>query len=144
MNEDSKTITVLLVDDDEADREAVERSFEEQKIANPLQTACDGVEALALLRGEQKPGVKKPYVVLLDLNMPRMNGIEFLKELRADPALNSTIVFVLTTSDEERDKAAAYEYNVAGYVVKASAGTDFVKLLTMLENYWRIVEFPPN
>jgi CheY-like chemotaxis protein len=84
----------------------------------------------------------RPYLILLDLNMPRMNGIEFLAELRSDPQLRSSIVFVLTTSNAEEDKVESYGYNVAGYIVKSEVGHRFVNLITMLGHFWRIVEFP--
>jgi CheY-like chemotaxis protein len=82
--------------------------------------------------------------VLLDLNSPRMNGIELLDEIRKDSALKDSIVFVLTTSNTAEDKVAAYEKQVAGYIVKEKAGKDFAKLTCMLENYWRVIEFPPQ
>ena len=83
-------------------------------------------------------------MVLLDINMPRMNGIEFLEALRADPKLSRTIVFVLTTSDREEDKVAAYEHHVAGYILKSRAGEDFLEVIKLLRVYWRLVEFPPT
>ena len=80
--------------------------------------------------------------MLLDLNMPRMNGIEFLRELRADPDLHSTVVVVLTTSDEERDKVEAYNLNVAGYLVKPVTFVSFVETMATLNKYWTLVELP--
>jgi len=80
--------------------------------------------------------------VLLDLNMPRMGGIEFLAELRADPSLRRTIVFVMTTSAAEEDRLRAYEKNIAGYVVKHRLGQSFLESISMLEHYWRVIEFP--
>ena len=81
-------------------------------------------------------------IVLLDLNMPRMNGIEFLKELRADPDLHMTPVVVLTTSDDERDKINAYNLNVAGYLLKPVTFANFVEVMAALNKYWTLVEFP--
>jgi len=132
-------VKVLLVDDNDVDAEGVERAFRKHRILNPIIRARDGREALASLRSG---AVIKPFIVLLDLNMPRMNGIEFLQELRADPTLHDSIVFVLTTSARDEDRAASYGFNVAGYVVKESVGEDFIKLLEMLGAYWRIVELP--
>ena len=74
--------------------------------------------------------------------MPRMNGLEFLTELRADPELRDSIVFVLTTSRSDEDRVASYNLNVAGYIVKSDVGAGFVRLLGLLDHYWRIVEFP--
>lgn len=135
-------VNILLVEDDEIDVMAVKRAFRELKIANPLYEASDGVEALELLRNANGKSVPRPYIILLDLNMPRMGGIEFVKELRADPALKSSIVFVMTTSAAEEDRINAYNLNVAGYVLKHSPGHSFIEAVAMLEHYWRIVEFP--
>lgn len=138
------TVTVLLVEDDEVDVEAIERAFKRARIANPIVHVTDGIEALSALRGElaTKP-VRRPYLILLDLNMPRMNGIEFLQELRNDDKLQDSVVFVLTTSDADRDKVAAYAQQVAGYMVKSKAGEDFMQMIGLLDHYWRVVEFPP-
>ena len=138
------SVTLLLVEDDAIDAEAIQRAFRQHRIANPFVVVRDGVEALAALRGESEVEVPHPYVVLLDVNMPRMNGIEFLDAIRADPALSRTIVFVLTTSDREEDKVAAYEHNVAGYILKSRAGEDFLEVVKLLRVYWRLVEFPPS
>ena len=131
------SVTLLLVEDDAIDAEAIQRAFRQHRIANPFVVVRDGVEALAALRGESEVEVPHPYVVLLDVNMPRMNGIEFLDAIRADPALSRTIVFVLTTSDREEDKVAAYEHNVAGYILKSRAGEDFLEVVKLLRVYWR-------
>ena len=137
------TVTILLVDDDKVDAMAVKRSFRELHIANPVVGARNGVEALELLRGENGcEKVPSPCLVLLDLNMPRMGGLEFLEELRADPSLRRTLVFVMTTSAADEDKIRAYDKNVAGYVLKHRPGQSFLESISMLEHYWRIVEFP--
>ena len=137
------TVTILLVEDDDIDTEAVERAFRKARIANPIMRAKDGIEALAMLRGEQgrKP-LLHPYLILLDLKMPGMGGLKFLDELRRDPDLSNAVVFVLTTSSDEQDMAKAYEKYVAGYIVKSRAGDNFVGLIGMLDHYWRIVELP--
>lgn len=138
-------VTLLLVEDDRVDAEAIQRAFHQQKIANPFVVVPDGEEALRALRGAPgAPAVEEPFLILLDINMPRMNGFEFLRALRADPDLHRSIVFVLTTSEEESDKLAAYESHVAGYIVKSRAGEDFLKVVQMLRAYWRIIEFPPG
>ena len=136
---DGRTLHIVLVDDDEVDVMNVQRAFEKNRITNPLHVAGGGLEAPALLRG----GCVGPRrLVLLDLNMPRMNGIELLRELRADPALHATSVVVLTTSNEERDKVDAYELNVAGYLVKPVTFASFVELMAALSKYWTLVEMP--
>ena len=81
-------------------------------------------------------------MVLTDINMPRMDGIELLEEIRKDDKLKPSVVFVLTTSQREEDKVRAYQFNVAGYLIKSHVGEDFMKMVDMLDRYWKIVEFP--
>ncbi len=90
--------------------------------------------------GQEK--ISSPYLILLDINMPRMNGIELLREIRADEALKTSIVFMLTTSATEEDRIGAYEYNVAGYLLKNQVMDTFNNALEMLDHYWKVVEFP--
>jgi CheY-like chemotaxis protein len=104
-------INFLLVEDDEVDVKNVQRAFKKNNINNPLFIAGNGEEALVLLRGNgNAPITPPPQVVLLDLNMPKMGGLEFLQEVRKDSRFKSLSIFVLTTSDEERDKIAAYNF----------------------------------
>jgi len=136
-------VTILLVEDDKVDVMAMKRAFRDLKIANPVVTAKDGFEALQHLRGEAGLNpVPRPHLVLLDLNMPRMGGLEFLEELRNDPSLAQTLVFVMTTSSAEEDRMRAYAMNVAGYVLKHRFGQSFLEAVAMLEHYWRVIEFP--
>ena len=133
-------IHVLLVDDDDIDVMNVRRAFEKGNISNPLYVARDGIEGLKMLRdGAIPPGRR---LVLLDLNMPRMNGIEMLRELRKDPAHHATPVVVLTTSNEERDRMDAYGLHVAGYLLKPVTFLNFVELMVTLNRYWQLVEYP--
>ncbi|MFW8595503.1 response regulator [Cribrihabitans neustonicus] len=136
-------LNILLVEDDDGDAKAVQRAFRNVRLANRIIRTVDGIEALELLR-EQDPERKMPvpYILLVDINMPRMNGIELVQELRNDPALKQTLVFILTTSKIEEDKAAAYDLNVTGYIVKETAGRDFLNLVDMIDSYWRVVEVP--
>ena len=134
-----KEVTVLLVEDDEVDVMAVLRAFERAKIGNPVKVAHDGIEALEILR---EGAVNKPFLILLDLNMPRMNGLEFLDVIRADKNLKDAVVFVLTTSKAEEDKCAAYQHNIAGYIVKERVGEEFLDAVSLLSHYWKIVELP--
>lgn len=136
---DSRELHILLVDDDEVDVMTVRRALTKARLTNPIHAASDGEEALALLRGG---AVGPRRIVLLDLNMPRMTGIEFLQALRADPALHATAVVVLTTSNEERDKIEAYRLHVAGYLVKPVTFASFVDLMATLNKYWTLVEMP--
>ena len=136
-------INLLLVDDDEVDVMGLKRALKELKIANPVTVAGDGIEALEHLRGENgRAKLASPFIILLDLNMPRMTGIEFLKEIRKDPALKSSIVFVLTTSSADEDITRAYKNNVAGYIVKSNPADTFRDAVQLLNYYWTIVELP--
>lgn len=133
-------LNILLVEDDEVDVMNVRRAFKKNNISNPLWVAGNGEEALEVLRSGEIPADRR--LILLDLNMPRMNGIEFLRELRADPALALTPVVVLTTSDDERDRVNAYNLNVAGYILKPVTLMNFVEAMATLNKYWTLVELP--
>jgi CheY-like chemotaxis protein len=136
----SSLINILLVEDDEVDVMNVKRAFEKAHILNPLFVAGNGIEALQKLRSGEIPNHRR--LVLLDLNMPRMNGIEFLRELRRDPELCQTVVVVLTTSAQDRDKFDAYHLNIAGYLVKPVTFDKFCDLMVTLNRYWTLVELP--
>jgi CheY-like chemotaxis protein len=143
MSSDRK-MNFLLVEDDHVDVKNVQRAFKKTNIDNPLHVAGNGEEALQMLRGEkegQEP-IPRPLVILLDLNMPKMNGIELLQELRKDPELKPTSVFVLTTSDEEKDKVEAYDLNVSGYILKPIQSGQFLDTIKTLDAYWTLCEFP--
>ena len=135
-----RMLNILLVEDDEVDVMNIRRAFKKGNITNPLFVAGNGIEALEALRGDEIP--KSRRLVLLDLNMPRMNGIEFLRELRADPELSPTPVVVLTTSDAERDKVEAYNLHVAGYLLKPVTFGNFCETMASLNKYWALVEMP--
>ncbi|MEB0033044.1 response regulator [Undibacterium sp. RTI2.1] len=136
-------INILLVEDDEVDVMSVKRAFRELKIANPMTEAKDGIEALEILRGVNGcVPIPHPLIILLDLNMPRMGGLEFLDELRKDPDLHRCVVFIMTTSADERDRVRAYDKNVAGYLLKHDPGRSFMDAIAMLQHYWRVVELP--
>jgi CheY-like chemotaxis protein len=140
-----KVINILLVEDDEVDVMNVKRAFKKNNITNPLYVAGNGLEALAMLRGQEgKPPIIPTHrrLILLDLNMPKMNGIEFLQELRADPELKATPVIVLTTSDEDKDKLEAYNLNVGGYILKPVTFMNFAQIMGTLNNYWTLSELP--
>ncbi len=138
-----KMVNLLLVEDDDVDVQGFKRAFSKQRIANPITVAQDGIEGLEYLRGTNgKTKLPRPCIILLDLNMPRMNGIEFLQTLRADEELKDSIVFMITTSKAEEDKTRAYGLNVAGYIVKQDPVNTFLDAVSLLEHYWRVVEFP--
>ena len=139
----SKPVSILLVEDDKIDQKSIKRSFKKMRISNPLQIANDGVEAWEILtKAEGAPELKRPYMVILDINMPRMNGIELLRKIRGHGTLKDTIVFILTTSNDEKDKFEAFECNVAGYMLKTDMDNSFMEAVQLVENYWRVVEFP--
>ncbi|MDC0684114.1 response regulator [Sorangium sp. So ce327] len=140
MDVEEKLLNILLVEDDDVDVMNVRRAFKRNNISNPLWVAGNGVEALEMLRSGVVPVERR--LILLDLNMPKMNGIEFLRELRADPELGATSVVVLTTSNDDRDKVGAYNLNVAGYLLKPVTFLSFVELMAALNKYWRLVELP--
>jgi len=140
-----KMVNILLVEDDEVDVMNVKRAFKKNNVMNPLHVATNGYEALEILRGSGKAASGIPRerrLVLLDLNMPKMGGIEFLRELRADAELRPTPVVVLTTSNEERDRVEAYNLNVAGYILKPVTLTSFMETMATLNKYWMLSEFP--
>jgi CheY-like chemotaxis protein len=133
----SKAVTILLVEDDEIDVKALRWAFDKLKIANPLLIAHDGVEAWEMLQE-----LPRPYLIITDINMPRMNGIELLRKIRQSERCRDSIVFVLTTSNDEQDKIDAYDLYVAGYMLKSDMGTSFTRAIGLVENYWKVVEFP--
>ncbi len=141
----ARLLNILLVEDDELDVISVQRAFSKSNISNPVFIAENGIEALKILRGESEKA--KPYpldrrLILLDLNMPRMNGMEFLRELRADSRLSMLPVVVLTTSNEERDRVDAYRLNVAGYILKPVTLANFFEMMATLNSYWSMSELP--
>ena len=130
MKDSSGEVTLLLVEDDDVDAMTIQRSFKANRIGNPIIRAYDGLAALDMLRNGEIPS---PYVILLDIQMPRMNGLEFLEKIRADEALKHSVVFVLTTSKAEEDITAGYQQHIAGYFVKNESGENFIDLVNVLE-----------
>jgi CheY-like chemotaxis protein len=136
-------MNILLVDDDDVSAESVVRSLRKNAMDFPITLATDGVEALEILRGTHSQlQIKKPYLIILDLNMPRMNGFEFLQEIRADLGLKDSVVFVLTTSDADTDRKQAYSSNIAGYLIKSAVGPQFTRLASLLDDYRLCVTLP--
>jgi CheY-like chemotaxis protein len=138
-----RVINILLVEDDEVDVMNVQRAFKRNNIENPLYIASNGLEALKVLRNQGSeiiPTTRR--LVLLDLNMPRMGGIEFLHALRNDTELRMTPVIVLTTSNQDRDRVEAYNLNVAGYILKPVTFAKFSDTMAALNKYWSLCEMP--
>jgi CheY-like chemotaxis protein len=130
---------ILLVEDDRFDVITIQRALRDVKVLNPLEVAWNGEEALKVLRDTEKP---RPCVILLDINMPRMNGIEFLRERDADDAIRSIPVVVLTSSDEEQDMIQSYSLGVAGYMLKPVDYKRFVETIRVIDLYWTLSQFP--
>jgi CheY-like chemotaxis protein len=130
---------ILLVEDDQLDVMTLQRALKDIKASNPLYIRNNGELALEFL---QDPANPKPLLILLDLNMPRMNGLEFLKILKADADWCKIPVVVLTTSQEEQDRLASFQLGVAGYVIKPLTYPDFVEKLLIIYQYWRLSEIP--
>ncbi|PCI60007.1 MAG: two-component system response regulator [Kordiimonadales bacterium] len=127
-------VLLLFVEDDEVDTMGLRRMMRKKKVANPFKVAVDGIEALEILRGENgHTKLLHPYVILLDLNLPRMSGLELLTEIRADRDLQDTAVFIMSTSEDQRDIQAAYDQGVGGYIVKTGAQETMTKALEMLD-----------
>ena len=132
---------ILLVEDDDLDAMTVKRALRDLKVTNQLVHTGDGEEALEYLRSEDNG---KPCVVLLDLNMPKINGFEFLKIAKADERLKKIPVVVLTTSKEEQDIVESFELGVAGYMLKSVGYKKFVETIRTINLYWTLSELPPN
>ena len=142
---EGRVINILLIEDDEVDVMNVKRAFKKYKITNPLYVAGNGIEGLKMLRPQDREQPQVPEsrrLILLDLNMPKMNGLEFLQELRKDENLKRTPVIVLTTSDEDKDRIEAYNLNVAGYILKPVTFNNFAEVMVALNKYWTLCEMP--
>ncbi len=130
---------ILLVEDDFVDAKAIKRAFDELKIHNKLVHVTDGEEALNYLRNSRN---KKPCVILLDLNMPKMNGTEFLNAIKPDENLKQIPVVVLTVSSQEQDVVKSFNLGVAGYIIKPTSYEGFVEKLKTFQLYWSLSEVP--
>lgn len=140
----NKQITILHVEDDEVDAMVMQRALKKTSLNYRYVHAKNGLQALDMLRGTN--GYEKiqprPNVILLDLNMPQMNGHEFLRELRSDAELKPISVFVISTSSDDRDRIEAYNQNVAGYLVKPLSLEQYVETVSVLNQFWNITELP--
>ncbi|MGA2808086.1 MAG: response regulator [Terracidiphilus sp.] len=134
-------LDLLVVDDDDLTAESLQRSLKKISSVFHVVPAEDGQEALDILFGRSMKRIERPFIVLLDLNMPRMNGFEFLKELRADERFRGSVVFVLSSSDADLDIYRAYDQCVAGYMVKTIVGSQFSQIAKMLIEYSETIRF---
>lgn len=137
-----RSLEVLLIEDDEVDVMQVSRAFRKKEFPHRLHVAGDGFEALEMMRNQNGKSVPKPHIILLDLHMPRMGGLEFLRELRKDPELSHISVFIMTTSVDDHDKDQAYALNAAGYIVKPVSVEKFNAAMEKLSGFWDLIEFP--
>lgn len=133
-------VKILLVEDDDIDAKAIQRGFKKLQLPNPIIRASNGQEALDILKSDYP--VMKPFIVLLDLNMPIMGGLEFLKHIREDVNLQDAVIFVLTTSDADSDRVSAYKKHIAGYILKSSVGDGYANVIEMIDKFWQVVVLP--
>lgn len=134
---------ILLVEDDDVAVESVMRSMVKHDVSFPIVVAEDGQVALDILQGVHPTRkIEAPFVVLLDLNMPNMNGFEFLEKVRSNPELKKIVVFVLSTSSSDADRVKAYNESIAGYMVKNMVGPQFSKLFKLLNDYADTIALP--
>ena len=139
----SGVMNILLVEDNDLDVEILERVMRRMDVSGTLVRARDGEEALDLLRDDARlPSLPRPFVILLDINMPRMNGHEFLTALRADDDVSDARVFVFTTSDSKRDVELAYRNHASGYIVKPHGASKLREVLSALQTFWSACEDP--
>lgn len=133
-----KVKKIMLIEDDDIDVMTVKRALKELKVENPLIVASNGEEALQMLKDEQN----RPFIIILDLNMPRMNGLEFLKIIKSDENFKMIPTVILTTSKEEQDVFESYNLGVAGYILKPVDYSKFVDALRILNLYWNLCKLP--
>lgn len=139
----NQEMNILLVEDNDLDVVILKRSMKKLGVSYALVRARDGLEALELLETNMtKQELPHPYVILLDINMPRMNGHEFLAEFRATEGLKTSQVYVFTTSDSKKDINLAYERNANGYIVKPNSTSELTDILRALKEFWSICEVP--
>ena len=132
---------ILLIEDDRVDAMTVRRALKELNVTIPLKTVNNGEDALAYLKGQSNI---KPCIILLDLNMPRMNGIEFLQIAKQDDLIKRIPVIVLTTSSEQQDKFDSFNLGIAGYMLKPVDYPQFVEMMRVINKYWTLSELPED
>lgn len=133
--------SILLVEDDTVDAMTVKRAMREIDVSNTLVHVVNGEEALKYLHDPDNP---RPTIILLDINMPKMNGIEFLKIAKGEPEIQNIPVVVLTTSSNDRDILQTFHLSVAGYMLKPVDYEDFVETIRVIDSYWKLSRLPAN
>tara|TARA_R110001583_G_scaffold67308_3_gene192550 strand:+ start:2100 stop:2522 length:423 start_codon:yes stop_codon:yes gene_type:complete len=134
-------IQILLIEDDKIDVMTIKRAFKELKVTNPIEVCENGLEGLEYLNNSNN---NIPGIILLDINMPKMNGLEFLQERQKDDKLKLIPVVVLTTSKAEQDRIESFKLGVAGYMIKPVDYLKFVEVLKTIDLYWTLSELPRN
>ena len=130
---------ILLIEDDIVDIMTVKRAVKELNISNPLHIAENGEEGLEYLETNKN---SLPCLILLDINMPRMNGIEFLRVAKSSPNFRMIPVVIITTSKEDRDRWESFTLSAAGYMIKPVDYRQFVQLMSTIEKYWTLSQLP--
>lgn len=143
MISDPKNRPILLVEDNPTDLDLTRRAFARHPLANPIQVARDGEEVLAMIP-RWEAGEPLPLVILMDLKLPRVNGLEVLRQLRARPLTQSLPVVLLTSSDEDRDIQTAYQLHANSYIVKPVNFDKFLEVAAQIERYWCLLNHPPR
>jgi len=133
---------ILIIDDDDLSSELVSRALRKTAPHLRVVAAEDGQAGIEALSGVSDEPCERPLLILLDLNMPRMNGFEFLEEMRGDPALRKNVVFIFSTSEDEEDRDRAYDYDVAGYIPKSKVGPQLSNMTALLQSYTQTVTLP--
>jgi CheY-like chemotaxis protein len=139
-----KKVNLLHIEDDNVDKMVVGRVLSKMDVVNHIHHASNGEEALNKLKGKNGEELLAPFpnIILLDVNMPKMNGIEFLKELRSDENLNHLSVYMVTTSSDDEDVKGAHKFNVAGYIIKPVDIVHFENTFKLVTDFWKLCEFP--
>lgn len=138
-------IKIIVIDDDDVDAQSIERSLRSADVNNEIIRAYDGIDALDLLKGANgKEKLTKPYILLIDLMMPRMDGITFIKTLRFESDITPEMIFVLSGTDSDEQCTQAYDLNITGFIKKDRAGRDFLRLTKILEQYYEVIERDKN
>jgi len=142
LKDENRPPRVILIEDDDVDVEAIKRAFKRAGLKNRLVVCRDGADGMKTLRGmATREDKEEGMIVLLDINLPKMGGLELLSEVRKDPDLKGSVVFALSTSNAQTDRNGAYDLNVAGYLVKSRLGKDLNGLTNLLSDYSHFVEF---
>lgn len=139
LHDNIKKLSIVIIDDNDFDSTAMKKSLQERHLVNPIHDYKSAARALEALKNKEIPS---PYFIILDLCMPEKDGIDFLRELRKDPDLSNSIVFVVTGSNKENDFAESHQFNIAGYINKSNVSNDFSELAFMFEDYWNVIELP--